>query len=225
MDSVARPICSLTRAASLTTSARISCSWASNVLRSVTVAPSSGVHQHAGRGRHPLRPSPALGDRSFPVHPIDAGRSFERHGAVLRSASRPETRAFGDRCAMLLNGPGAKEIRVVDSPEVLPMSTALRPVTIEGTEPAVDPGPAPEVVFDIDDLAVYYGAHRAVEGVSLDIQSRQITALIGPSGCGKSTVLRCLNRMNDLVPGARVEGKIRYHNHDLYGEGVDPVEV
>ena len=53
----------------------------------------------------------------------------------------------------------------------------------------------------------------------------QITALIGPSGCGKSTVLRCLNRMNDLIPGARVEGKIVYHGQDLYGDGVDPVEV
>ena len=126
---------------------------------------------------------------------------------------------------MLTNGPEAKEIRVVDSPSAKPTPIALRPVTVEDSDPVVLPGAEAEVVFDIDDLAVYYGDHRAVEGVSLDIRSRQITALIGPSGCGKSTVLRCLNRMNDLVPGARVEGKVRYHGQDLYDERIDPVEV
>ena len=82
-----------------------------------------------------------------------------------------------------------------------------------------------ETVFDIDGLAVYYGAFRAVRDVTLPIRKNEITALIGPSGCGKTTVLRCLNRMNDLVPGARVEGDVRYHGVDLYGSGVDPVEV
>ena len=126
---------------------------------------------------------------------------------------------------MLTSGPEAKEIRIVDSPSAKPMPSALRPVTVESAQAARHPAGEPQVVFDIDDLAVCYGDHRAVEGVGLDIRSRQITALIGPSGCGKSTVLRCLNRMNDLVPGARVEGKIRYHGEDLYGERVDPVEV
>jgi phosphate transport system ATP-binding protein len=82
-----------------------------------------------------------------------------------------------------------------------------------------------ETVFDIGGLAVYYGAFRAVRDVTLPIREHEITALIGPSGCGKTTVLRCLNRMNDLVPGARVEGSVRYHGVDLYGDGVDPVEV
>jgi phosphate transport system ATP-binding protein len=82
-----------------------------------------------------------------------------------------------------------------------------------------------ETVFDIGGLAVYYGAFRAVRDVTLPIREHEITALIGPSGCGKTTVLRCLNRMNDLVPGARVEGSVRYHGVDLYGPGVDPVEV
>lgn len=59
----------------------------------------------------------------------------------------------------------------------------------------------------------------------MTIGERQITAMIGPSGCGKSTVLRCFNRMNDLVPGARVAGKVRYHDEDLYGRDVDPIEV
>jgi phosphate transport system ATP-binding protein len=80
-------------------------------------------------------------------------------------------------------------------------------------------------LFDIQDLAVYYGNFRAVRDVRLDIRERNITALIGPSGCGKTTVLRCLNRMNDLVENARVEGKLLYHGVDLYHKDVDPVEV
>jgi phosphate transport system ATP-binding protein len=84
---------------------------------------------------------------------------------------------------------------------------------------------AREVVFDIDDLSVFYGTFRAVRNVNLDIRENEITALIGPSGCGKTTVLRCLNRMNDLVEGARVEGKVNYHGVDLYDQAVDPVEV
>jgi phosphate transport system ATP-binding protein len=72
---------------------------------------------------------------------------------------------------------------------------------------------------------VYYGDFRAVREVTLPIYKNQITALIGPSGCGKTTVLRCLNRMNDLIEGARVEGQVRYHDVDLYDPRVDPVEV
>jgi phosphate transport system ATP-binding protein len=82
-----------------------------------------------------------------------------------------------------------------------------------------------EVVFDIRDLAVFYGDFRAVRDVSLPVRENEITALIGPSGCGKTTVLRCLNRMNDLIEGARVEGEVLYHGIDLYHPQVDPVEV
>jgi phosphate transport system ATP-binding protein len=83
-----------------------------------------------------------------------------------------------------------------------------------------------EVVFDIRDLTVSYGrATTAISGVDLDIYRHLITAVIGPSGCGKSTFIRCLNRMNDLVPGAKIDGKILYHGDDLYAPGVDPVEV
>jgi phosphate transport system ATP-binding protein len=82
-----------------------------------------------------------------------------------------------------------------------------------------------ETVFDVRDVAVYYGTFRAVRDVTLPIARNEITALIGPSGCGKTTFLRCLNRMNDLIEGARVEGKILYHGVDLYDERVDPVEV
>jgi phosphate transport system ATP-binding protein len=83
----------------------------------------------------------------------------------------------------------------------------------------------PATVFALSDVSVTYGSHTAVDGITMDIPAQRITGLIGPSGCGKSTLLRCLNRMNDLIPGASVGGKIAYHGHDLYGPGVDPVEV
>jgi phosphate transport system ATP-binding protein len=82
-----------------------------------------------------------------------------------------------------------------------------------------------EVVFDVQRLGVRYGTTTAISDVDLDVYRNMITAVIGPSGCGKSTFIRCLNRMNDLVPGARIDGKILYHGQDLYGDGVDPVEV
>jgi phosphate transport system ATP-binding protein len=80
-------------------------------------------------------------------------------------------------------------------------------------------------IFDVRDVSVYYGDFRAVRDVNLSIAQNEITALIGPSGCGKTTFIRCLNRMNDLIEGARVEGTILYHGVDLYEERVDPVEV
>ncbi|WP_310306632.1 phosphate ABC transporter ATP-binding protein PstB [Nocardioides marmoribigeumensis] len=75
------------------------------------------------------------------------------------------------------------------------------------------------------EVDVYYGDFRALTKVSLDFGKNEITALIGPSGCGKSTLLRSLNRMNDTVPGARVEGLITYHGQDVYGADVDPIDV
>jgi phosphate transport system ATP-binding protein len=80
-------------------------------------------------------------------------------------------------------------------------------------------------VFELERLSVDYGSFRAVDGIDLSIGANEITAFIGPSGCGKTTVLRCLNRMNDLIPSARVHGAVRYHGVDLYGPGIDPVEV
>jgi phosphate transport system ATP-binding protein len=82
-----------------------------------------------------------------------------------------------------------------------------------------------EVTIETRDVAVSYGNFRAVKNVSLQIPRNEITALIGPSGCGKTTFLRCLNRMNDLIPGARVEGKVLYHDIDIYEDDIDPVEV
>jgi phosphate transport system ATP-binding protein len=82
-----------------------------------------------------------------------------------------------------------------------------------------------EVVFDVRDLAVSYNGVKALDGVSLQIRKNEVTAFIGPSGCGKSTFIRCFNRLNDLIPGAVVDGTVLYHDEDLYGDRVDPVEV
>ncbi len=79
--------------------------------------------------------------------------------------------------------------------------------------------------IDVSDLDIYYGDFLAVEGVNVSIEPRSITALIGPSGCGKSTFLRSINRMHEVLPGARVEGKVAMDGQDLYGPDVDPVSV
>ncbi len=81
----------------------------------------------------------------------------------------------------------------------------------------------PKIV--VRDLSFYYGSFRALAGVAIDVRARQITALIGPSGCGKSTFLRTLNRMNDLIPGARVEGRVLLDAEDVYAPDVQPVEL
>jgi phosphate transport system ATP-binding protein len=90
--------------------------------------------------------------------------------------------------------------------------------------PPAEPLPT-ESIFDVNDVAVFYGDHRAVTEITLALRRNQITALIGPSGCGKSTFIRCLNRMNDLIPSARVEGQVVYHGQDLYAHNIDPVQV
>ena len=90
---------------------------------------------------------------------------------------------------------------------------------------AAEAEPAGESVFAIRDLNVYYGAFRAVRDVTLEVSGNQITAVIGPSGCGKSTFIRCLNRMNELIPNSRLDGVIEYQGQDLYADDVDPIEV
>lgn len=79
--------------------------------------------------------------------------------------------------------------------------------------------------IDVNDVSIYYGGFKAVEGVSMTVEPRSVTAFIGPSGCGKSTVLRTLNRMHEVIPGGRVEGSICLDGQDLYAPGVDPVSV
>jgi len=92
--------------------------------------------------------------------------------------------------------------------------------------PPAQPAP-PEAagVFELDGVSVFYGSYEAVRGTSLTIRKNEITAMIGPSGCGKSTILRALNRMNDLIPGARVSGRVAFHGTDLYSAEVDPIQV
>jgi phosphate transport system ATP-binding protein len=101
---------------------------------------------------------------------------------------------------------------------VEPTSPQQAPAAVRSREPR-------DVIFDVDDINVYYGEHKAIRNVTLDLHVNEITALIGPSGCGKSTFIRCLNRMNDLIPTARVDGKIVYHGEDLYAPNIDPVQV
>ena len=98
-------------------------------------------------------------------------------------------------------------------------------ITVRPSRGSAEEDRAREVVFDVRGVAVHYGEFRALRDVSLPILGYEITALIGPSGCGKTTFLRCLNRMNDLVESARVEGTLLYHGVDLYAPEVDPVEV
>ena len=101
----------------------------------------------------------------------------------------------------------------------------MTPPQVQVTKRSEPVESTPEVVFDVVDLSVRYGSFQAVRGVNLSVYRNQITALIGPSGCGKTTVIRCLNRMNDLIEGARIDGKVLYHGVDLYDKAVDPVEV
>ena len=96
---------------------------------------------------------------------------------------------------------------------------------IEVAEPASSAAVRRETVFRIENLSAYYGKAAAIGDVSFDIYGKTITAIIGPSGCGKSTFIRCLNRMNDVVPSFRSDGKILFHEVDLQGKDVDPVSV
>ncbi|MBF2050830.1 MAG: phosphate ABC transporter ATP-binding protein [Elainella sp. C42_A2020_010] len=87
------------------------------------------------------------------------------------------------------------------------------------------PNTTTDIVLQVENLSVYYRSFLALRDVHLDIPAQQVTAFIGPSGCGKSTLLRCFNRMNDLISGARIVGKINYRGFDLYHPSVDPVDV
>src|SRR5881394_945541 len=129
----------------------------------------------------------------------------------------------GDEFAVQMeevNDVSPTDAEVKDLPEVDPRIDVRPPVD----ELAVEREQR-SIVFDVDDLSVHYGSFRAVRNVSLDVRKQEVTAFIGPSGCGKTTVLRCFNRMNDLIVGARVEGTLTYHGVDLYDAKVNPVEV
>ncbi len=120
--------------------------------------------------------------------------------------------------------PEAAVLPESDADPVLQESAKLAEITRQRRREARDESKA-ETVFELKDLAVTYGGTYAVRGVNMSIRKNEITALIGPSGCGKTTVLRCFNRTNDLIPGAKVHGGVLYHGLDLYGPKVEPVEV
>jgi phosphate transport system ATP-binding protein len=113
---------------------------------------------------------------------------------------------------------------LTDQSEVERLSTR-RPEVRSGEARPPIPTESEEVVFSVKDVSFYYGAYQALRDVTMDIYRHEVTALIGPSGCGKTTLLRCFNRMNDLIPGTRVDGKIEFFGENLYGAGVDAIEV
>jgi phosphate transport system ATP-binding protein len=110
----------------------------------------------------------------------------------------------------------------VDDRSAAPVPTRKPEVAAAAQDVRVGTG---KTVFSVAGLNFYYGPHQALAGVSMEIEENRITAVIGPSGCGKSTFIRCFNRMNELIPGTRVEGTISYHGQDLYADEVDPIEV
>ena len=114
-------------------------------------------------------------------------------------------------------------LTVSDMPEAPLTSEA----TVSQPEHAVDAirNPQEESVFQLNGVGVWYGTKHAISEINMSIPLNRVTALIGPSGCGKSTLLRCMNRMNDLIPGARVEGAVEYRGADIYANDIDPVEV
>lgn len=96
----------------------------------------------------------------------------------------------------------------------------------ENVNPNALPSPSrPDTVFSLEHVDIYYGDYRAVRDVTFTIPRHRVTAFIGPSGCGKSTILRCFNRLNDLIDIFRLDGKIFYHGQDLYAPDIDPIEV
>jgi phosphate transport system ATP-binding protein len=161
-------------------------------------------------GGHRRRPTGGRTGRVRP-HPVDvhAGQGPAHAGLPDRTVrmSQPATRTTG---------------RMMESDGASTPSIERRAAT--GPSRSASTGVL-EDVFELGNVSVSYGSARAVADVTMTIPPREITALIGPSGCGKSTLLRTLNRMNDLVPSARVEGSVTYHGADLYAPDVDPVEV
>ena len=104
------------------------------------------------------------------------------------------------------------------------LNRALAATAQESARPVAEET-APDIVFNLQDVHVFYGDFEAVRDVTMTVARNEITAFIGPSGCGKSTLLRSFNRMNDLIPGARVAGLLSYHGQDIYAPDVDPIEV
>jgi phosphate transport system ATP-binding protein len=102
---------------------------------------------------------------------------------------------------------------------------APAPASVAPHDAATGPAPRRDVVFDVSGLNFYYGSHKALRDVTLQIYAREVTAFIGPSGCGKTTFLRCLDRMNDLVASTHLEGRVLFNGEDIYAPSVKPIEL
>jgi phosphate transport system ATP-binding protein len=116
-----------------------------------------------------------------------------------------------------------RSTQVTENPEVRPAVTT--PESGTSTSDTPGGGQITDPVFTVEDLNFFYGSTQALGGINLKIGRREITALIGPSGCGKTTFLRCLNRLNDLIPGTRIEGQILFEGQSLYGPSVTAIEM
>src|SRR5713101_2721668 len=112
---------------------------------------------------------------------------------------------------------------MIETPVTLRNSVAQERAQSIMSSPKTETPPRP--AFEVSNLSIWYGEKPAVQDVTIDIPSKTITAIIGPSGCGKSTFLRCLNRMHELVPRTRVEGKVLFQGEDLYGSDTDPTVI
>src|SRR5260370_28306703 len=113
---------------------------------------------------------------------------------------------------------------IIDPPMITPVSLPQQQQVASGSEPA-DVAPERLPAFAVERLSIFYGEKKAIEDVTLTVPSKMITAIIGPSGCGKSTLLRSLNRMHELAPNTRIEGKVLFAGDDIYAPEVDPVVI
>ena len=120
---------------------------------------------------------------------------------------------------------GRRETQAPAEAQAGPQVHLTPPATALGTQDKEQPKESPRPLMELREVSVFYGAFEAVRDTNLPIGQNRITAMIGPSGCGKSTILRALNRMNDLIPGARVSGTVTYHGQDIYAPEVDPIQV
>jgi phosphate transport system ATP-binding protein len=107
----------------------------------------------------------------------------------------------------------------------MPLQKRVAEERAEHALPMIDATTTQPPAFEVENLSIWYGQKRAIDDITIDIPAKTITAIIGPSGCGKSTFLRCLNRMHELVPRTRVEGKVLFQGEDLYGSDTDPTVI
>jgi phosphate transport system ATP-binding protein len=154
--------------------------------------------------------------------PQPAGRPADAAGGDTRAAP-----AAGNGSAAAPAAAGAPRPRGESGLNLKPSGRVHAAVTLEPAGAAPSPGEATvdDPVFSCRDVSVFYGAKEALKRVTIDVGRRQVLAMIGPSGCGKSTFLRCLNRMNDTIPGARVTGSIRLDGREIYGAGEDAAQL